>query len=68
MRNLLQSNCWISDYEEMIGFLNCQDKSQIKKVFLVHGDYDAQQFYKTKLEEKGYTNISIPEMGDEEEI
>jgi len=30
------------DYKEMIEFLNCQDKSQLQKVFIVHGEYKAQ--------------------------
>ena len=56
------------DYKEMISFLSCQDKSQIKKVFLVHGDYEPQLFYKDQLEKEGYRNISIPEAGNEVEI
>jgi metallo-beta-lactamase family protein len=53
------------DYNEMIHFLSCQDKSQIKHTFIVHGEYKTQQSYKLKLEENGYTNISIPAVGDE---
>lgn len=49
------------DYSEMLSFLNCQDKSAIKKVFLVHGDYEAQTFYKDQMTAAGYTNIEIPE-------
>lgn len=56
------------DYEEMIGFLDCQKKEELKQVFIVHGDYNAQKFYKAELEKKGYNNISIPEQGDEVEI
>jgi metallo-beta-lactamase family protein len=53
------------DYQEMINFLGCQDKNQITKVFLVHGEYEAQTFYKEKLIEAGYRNIEIPETGTE---
>jgi metallo-beta-lactamase family protein len=49
------------DYNEMLAFLNCQDKSAIKKVFLVHGDYDTQLFYKGQMEAAGFSNIEIPE-------
>lgn len=49
------------DYSEMLSFLNCQDKPSIKKVFLVHGDYDAQLFYKDQMTKAGYQNIEIPE-------
>jgi metallo-beta-lactamase family protein len=49
------------DYSEMLSFLNCQDKSAIKKVFLVHGDYEAQLYYKDEMIKAGYQNIEIPE-------
>jgi metallo-beta-lactamase family protein len=48
----------------MIEFLSCQDQSQIRKVFLVHGDYPAQQFYGLQLKKAGYANIEIPEQGE----
>ena len=56
------------DYNEMLGVLNCQNKSEIKKVFLVHGDLDAQTFYRERMLEKGYNNIEIPASGDEFEL
>ncbi len=49
------------DYNEMLSFLSCQDKSAIKKIFLVHGDYEAQTFYKGQMEAAGFSNIEIPE-------
>ena len=49
------------DYNEMLSFLNCQDKSAIKKVFLVHGDYDTQVFYKEQMMAAGFANVEIPE-------
>ena len=52
------------DYEEMIDYLNCQKKDQIKKTFIVHGEYEPQQTYKQHLEDDGFTNIEIPERGD----
>jgi metallo-beta-lactamase family protein len=53
------------DYNEMLGYLQCQNKSQIKKTFLVHGDYDAQLFYKERMLEAGFGDIEIPESGNE---
>jgi metallo-beta-lactamase family protein len=53
------------DYSEMLSYLNCQDKSKIKKTFLVHGDYDAQLFYKDRMKEAGFGEIEIPETGNE---
>ena len=56
------------DYIEMKDYISCQDKSQLKKVFLVHGEIEAQQFYQGKLEEAGFRNISIPEAGTEVQL
>jgi metallo-beta-lactamase family protein len=53
------------DYNEMLTYLNCQNKSLIKKTFLVHGDYDAQLFYKERMIEAGFGDIEIPESGNE---
>jgi metallo-beta-lactamase family protein len=52
------------DYNEMLDVLSCQDKSQIKNVFLVHGDFEAQTFYRERMLEKGFSNIEIPESGE----
>lgn len=54
-----------ADYNEMIAFLGCQDKSQVSKVFLVHGDFKAQQFFRDQLATGGFQNIEIPELGGE---
>jgi metallo-beta-lactamase family protein len=53
-----------ADYGELIQFLACQDKSQLKKLILVHGEYSAQQFFSEKLKESGYENVMIPELGE----
>jgi metallo-beta-lactamase family protein len=57
-----------ADYNEMIQFLSCQDKKKLKQLVLVHGDIDAQEFFKNKLTEDGFTNIIIPELGDQIEL
>ena len=56
------------DYEEMADFLSCQDPSKIKQSFLVHGEIDVQEKYRTYLQGKRFSNISIPEQGDEYEF
>ena len=53
------------DYKEMIEFLNCQDKNSLKQVFIVHGEYEVQQNYQQTLEKEGYSNIRIPDVGEE---
>jgi len=56
------------DYNEMKDFLSCQDPQKIKKTFLVHGEYDVQQFYRKELEAVGFHDIEIPEAGVEFEL
>ena len=53
------------DYEEMIAFLSCQDKSAIEKTFIVHGEYETQKKYVASLKNEGYQNIEIPAKGQE---
>ena len=50
------------DYEDLCQFLGCQDAKKIKKLFLVHGEYDVQQVFRSKLLKKGFQQIEIPEM------
>ena len=56
------------DYREMIGYLDCQDKSTLEKTFIVHGEYDTQKKYVDTLMNEGYKNIEIPARGQEYEI
>ena len=48
------------DYEDLFQFLACQDPRQVKKLFLVHGEYDVQQDFKVKLLKKGFLDVQIP--------
>ena len=52
------------DYNEMKSFLSCQNRDEIKKTFLVHGDYQVQQKYADELKTIGFNNIEIPEPGE----
>jgi metallo-beta-lactamase family protein len=54
-----------ADYNELINFLSCQDKSAVHKTFLVHGEYETQINYSAHLQESGFSNIQIPSMGQE---
>jgi len=53
------------DYKEMISFLGCQNKSEVQRTFLVHGEYETQVNYSAKLQEDGFNNIQIPSMRQE---
>jgi metallo-beta-lactamase family protein len=50
------------DYEDLSQFLASQDPRQVKRLFLVHGEYDVQQPFRDRLLKKGFTDIQIPEM------
>ncbi|HRB40556.1 MAG TPA: MBL fold metallo-hydrolase RNA specificity domain-containing protein, partial [Bacteroidia bacterium] len=50
-----------ADYLELIKYLSCQDTSAVKKLFLVHGEYEVQKEFKEKLNEVGFKNVEIPE-------
>ncbi|MCY7422661.1 MAG: MBL fold metallo-hydrolase [Chitinophagaceae bacterium] len=49
------------DYDDLIMFLNCQDLSLVKKIFLVHGEYDVQIDFGKRLSRKGW-KVEIPGM------
>lgn len=50
------------DYEDLCQFLACQDAKQVKRLFLVHGEYDVQQAFRQRLLKKGFDDVEIPEM------
>lgn len=50
------------DYDDLCQFLSCQDPRQVKRLFLVHGEYEVQQEFKERLIRKGFTDVEIPEM------
>ncbi len=49
------------DYHDMTQWLACQDPNQVRKIFLVHGEYEVQQHFREKLIRKGFADIDIPE-------
>jgi metallo-beta-lactamase family protein len=49
------------DYEDLSQWLACQDIKSVKKLFLVHGEYDVQVAFKERLVKKGFYDVEIPE-------
>ena len=49
------------DYEDLSQWLACQDPQAVKKLFLVHGEYDVQIAFKSRLIKKGFHDVEIPE-------
>jgi metallo-beta-lactamase family protein len=56
-----------ADKKELLDFIENQKKG-LKKLFLVHGDYDTQQKFVPYLNENGFNDIEIPNHGEEFEI
>lgn len=52
------------DYNDLLQFLSCQDPKKVKKVFLVHGEYDVQQHFAATLLKKGFEPY-IPDRHEE---
>ena len=53
------------DYEDLCQFLACQDPKQVKRLFLVHGEYEVQQNFRDRLVRKGFEDVEIPELHSE---
>jgi len=53
------------DYDDLCQFLACQDPKQVKRVFVVHGEYNVQQEFQHRLIHKGFTDTEVPEMHSE---
>jgi metallo-beta-lactamase family protein len=52
------------DRDEMYQFISNQ-KKKLKKIFLVHGEYDTQQSWKSFLGQNGFNEVDIPAQGTE---
>ncbi|MEY3437098.1 MAG: MBL fold metallo-hydrolase [Sphingobacteriales bacterium] len=53
------------DYEDLCQFLACQDPKSVRKLFLVHGEFPVQEDFRDRLQNKGFTDIEIPELHSE---
>jgi metallo-beta-lactamase family protein len=61
----IQSLSAHGDYNDLLNFLSCQDAEQVKRVFLVHGEFSVQQQFMQRLHTKGFKQVEIPEMHEE---
>ncbi|XZF15451.1 MBL fold metallo-hydrolase RNA specificity domain-containing protein [Chitinophagaceae bacterium MMS25-I14] len=50
------------DYEDLCQWLACQDPHQIRKLFLVHGEYEVQVNFRERLIRKGFLDVEIPNL------
>jgi metallo-beta-lactamase family protein len=56
----IQSMSAHGDYNDLCQWLACQNPKEVKKLFLVHGDYDVQLDFKNRLISKGFSDVEIP--------
>ena len=57
-----------ADYKEMLRFLDCQEKSKVKKIFLVHGEIEVQEHWRNTLQKAGFKDVMIPDFKEKAEI
>ncbi len=53
------------DYEDMCRWLSCQDAERVRKLFLVHGEYEVQMEFRDRLRQKKFSEIVIPALHEE---
>ena len=53
------------DYNDLLQFTKCQQADVVKKVFIVHGEYDVQVDFREKLLQEGFKNVFIPALHEE---
>jgi metallo-beta-lactamase family protein len=56
------------DYDDLLRWVGCQDIDNVKKVFLVHGEFEAQSAFKERLVRNGFTSVEIPQMHETFEL
>lgn len=56
-----------ADYDDLCQFLACQEIKLVKKLFVVHGEYDVQIEFAKRLAKKGF-EVEIPEMHSQLEL
>ena len=57
---VIQSLSAHGDYNDLCQWLSCQDPRQVRKLFIVHGEYEVQQEFRERLLKKGFTDVEIP--------
>lgn len=57
-----------ADYEEMIRYLSCQNKKEVKGIYLVHGEPPVQEKYREHLLDAGFHHVEIPDQGSHCEL
>ena len=56
------------DYDDLLHWLSCQSKEELKTIFLVHGEYEVQQAFRDRILRKEYKEVIIPDMHETVDI
>lgn len=56
------------DYLDLLRFLSCQDPKEVKKIFLVHGEYKVQQNFAERIKTYNFKEVEIPEQHQKVEL
>jgi metallo-beta-lactamase family protein len=56
------------DYNDIMRYLSCQQKSVVKQMFLVHGENDTKQAFAKRLKDDGYSNVTVPKRNEVYEL
>jgi metallo-beta-lactamase family protein len=64
----LESFSGHGDYNEMLKYLDCQDKEGVERTFIVHGEYETQKKYAERMIGSGFRNVEIPAQGQAYEL
>jgi len=54
-----------ADYNDLSQYLACQDISEVKRLFIVHGEPEVQEVFKRRLMKKGFLDVEIPQLHQE---
>jgi metallo-beta-lactamase family protein len=57
-----------ADRAELLDWAHHFDRSQLKRVFLVHGEEEGYTGLKSGLEQMGFRNVTVPDRGDSFEL
>ena len=52
------------DRDDLLRFVRMQSPDKLRKVFLVHGEYESMMAFRETLGEAGYDDVEIPKKGD----
>lgn len=58
----MQSMSAHGDYEDLLKYLECQQKNEVEQIFLVHGDPEAQVKFQERLRNAGYKHVAVPQL------